>query len=101
MNAFGTHFGAAFGDVAIAKSQFLLGHLASIGHVQRMHFELGDAHQVPRSGERLLVFFVVTYRVAGVLAQEAFDALAELLGTLHVLLLHPVITGLEALGWRE
>ncbi|SHS91643.1 Uncharacterised protein [Mycobacteroides abscessus subsp. abscessus] len=44
---------------------------------------------------------MVTYRVAGVLAQEAFDALAELLGTLHVLLLHPVITGLEALGWRE
>ncbi len=35
--------------------------------------------------------------MAGVLAQEAFDALAELLAPLHVDLLHAVVAGLEAL----
>ncbi|SKT96008.1 Uncharacterised protein [Mycobacteroides abscessus subsp. abscessus] len=66
-----------------------------------MHLKLGHAHQVARAGEGLLVLFVVAYRVAGVLAQETFDALAEFLRALHVLLLHPVLAGLEALGWRE
>ncbi len=42
-----------------------------------------------------LVLLVVTDHVAGVLAQEALDALAELLRALHVDLLHPVLARLQ------
>jgi hypothetical protein len=44
---------------------------------------------------------VVANHVAGVLTQEAFDALAELLRTLHVDLLHPVVAGGQVGGWCE
>ena len=42
-----------------------------------------------------LVVLVVAHDVADVLAQEALDALAELLAALHVDLLHAVLAGLQ------
>ena len=62
--------------------------LAVLG-VERVHVELGVADEEPRPGERRLVLLVVADDVAGVLAQEALDALAELLAALDVDLLHP------------
>jgi len=53
--------------------------VAPVPGVQRMHFELGDPHQEARAGECLLVLLVIADHVADVLAQEALDALAELL----------------------
>src|SRR5437588_164901 len=50
---------------------------------------------------RLLVLLVVAHHVAGVLAQEALDALAELLRPAHVLLHHPVFARLQVLRRRE
>ena len=63
--------------------------------VERVHVELGDPDEEPWTCEDRLVLLVVTDHVAGVLAQEALDALAELLAPLHVDLLHAVVTGLE------
>src|SRR5215510_5422183 len=54
-----------------------------------MHLELGDAHEEAGSGEATLVLRMITDDVAHVLAEEALDALAELLAPLHVFLLHP------------
>jgi hypothetical protein len=48
-----------------------------------------------------LVFLVVTHDVAGVLAEEALDALAELLRALDVDLGHPVVPGGQVGRWRE
>ncbi len=60
-----------------------------------MHVELGVADEEPGPGEVRLVVLVVADHVAGVLAQPALDALAELLGALHVGLVH----GKGAFGW--
>src|ERR1700729_673996 len=81
--------GTALGDVAIAQPEVVLGDLAPVGGVGRVHLQLSDPHQEPGAGERPLVLRVVTDHVADVLAQEALDALAELLRPLHVHLLHP------------
>src|SRR3954471_14588592 len=70
--------GAALGDVAEAQEVLLLGDVSAFGLVQRVHVQLGHPHQEPRPGEGLLVLVVVTHDVAGVVAQEALDALAEL-----------------------
>jgi hypothetical protein len=43
-----------------------------------VHFEAGDADEKPRAGEYWL-FMVLAEHVADVLAQKAFDALAEFL----------------------
>ena len=53
-----------------------------------MHVKLGVADKKTGAGEVGLVFLVVTYYVAGVLAQPALDALAELLRAFHVWLVH-------------
>ena len=68
--------------------------------VERVHVQLGDPHEEARAGERLLVLLVVADDVADVLAQEALDALAELLDALDVDLLHPVLARL-AVGRRR
>src|SRR5581483_1408438 len=101
LDVFRTDLGAALGDVAEAEAVLLLRLVAPVERVERVHLELGDPHQVPRAGERLLVFLVVADHVTGVLAQEALDALAELLAAGHVLLLHPVLAGLQVLRWGE
>jgi hypothetical protein len=71
--------GAALGDVAEAEAEIILGYLPPVGGVGRVHLEFGHPHQEPRAGEGVLVLGVVADHVAGVLAQEALNALAELL----------------------
>src|SRR6478609_576719 len=80
LDVLGTHFRAALGDVAEAQAVLLLRlHRTLRPGVERVHVEFGLPHQVPGAGERLLVLLVVAHHVAGVLAQEALDALTELL----------------------
>src|SRR5580692_8783249 len=74
--------GAALGDVAVAKPEVILGDFAPVSSVRRMHLQFGDAHEEARPGEVVLVLGVITDHVAGVLAQVALDALAELLRAL-------------------
>src|SRR3712207_8529467 len=59
--------------------------------VERVHVELGQPDEEPRPGEGGLVLLVVPDDVAGVLAEPALDALAELLRPVDVDLLHPVV----------
>ena len=56
--------------------------------VERVHLQRRRVDQEPRADE-LVVLVVVAQDVAHVLAQEALDALAELLHAVDVLLLHP------------
>ena len=77
VDVLGAHLGAALGDVAVAQAVVVDGHLAAVDGVERVHVQLGDPHEEARTGERGLVLLVVTHRVAGVVAQEALDALAE------------------------
>ncbi|CAM5408547.1 hypothetical protein STENM223S_09196 [Streptomyces tendae] len=102
----GTDLGAALGDVAVAEAVVVLGGAGAVqagvtGGVQRVHVQLGDAHEEARAREGGLVLLVVAHHVAGVLAQEALDALAELLRAVHVLLHHPVLAGTEVGGRHE
>jgi len=84
----GAQLGAALGDVAVADALVFPGEfLAVVAGVERVHVEFGGADEVARSGERRLVLVVVADDVAGVLAQEALDALAEFLRALDVNLL--------------
>lgn len=86
------HLGAALGDVAEPQPVLLLGLDGAVAvRVERVHVQLGHPHQVAGPGERLLVLLVVADHVAGVLAQVALDALAELLAPLDVDLRHPVL----------
>ena len=55
--------------------------------VQRVHLQRRRVDQEARADE-LVVLVVVAQHVADVLAQEALDALAELLHALDVFLLH-------------
>ncbi len=71
------------------------------GGVQGVHVQLGDPHQEARPGEGRLVLLVVAHHMAGVLAQEALDALAELLRAVHIDLLHPVVARLHPLRRDE
>src|SRR6476469_6624068 len=96
------HLGAALGDVAVAQAVLFDGLLRAPGtRVERVHGQLGLAHEVARPGERGLVLLVVAHHVAGVLAQVALDALAELLAPLDVDLLHPVLARRHAGRRRE
>ena len=55
--------------------------------VERVHFQGGDVDQETRADE-LVMHVVIAQDVADVLAQEALDALAELLDAVHVGLAH-------------
>ncbi len=59
----------------------------AVGGIERIHLQRGRIHQEARADE-LVVHVVVAQDVADVLAQEALDALAELLHAVHVGLLH-------------
>ena len=52
-----------------------------------MHIEVGQLNHLARAVEGVLAV-VVTQHVADILAEEAFDALSELLDTVHVDLLN-------------
>ena len=61
--------------------------LSAVLGVERVHLERGRVDQEARADE-LVVHVVVAQDVADVLAQEALDALAELLHAVDVLLRH-------------
>ena len=56
--------------------------------VERVHLQRRDVHQKPRADE-LVVLVVLAQDVADVLAEEALDALPELLHPVDVRLIHP------------
>ena len=62
-----------------------------------MHLERRDSDKQTGPGEMLLVVVVVSDHMAHVLAEEALDALVELLDAVDVDLLHPV----RAVGFRR
>jgi hypothetical protein len=87
VDAFRADLGAALGDVAVAEAELLEGEPPAVQGVERMHLELGQAHDEARAGEVGLVLLVFADDVADVLAEEAFDALAELLDAVDIDLL--------------
>src|SRR5438477_385081 len=91
LDVFRAVFLAALGDVAEADPGLLTHQFDAVVGVERMHVEFGVANEQSRSGERGLVLLVVTDHVTDVLADEAFDALAELLQPIDVALLHPIV----------
>src|SRR2546426_6338195 len=85
--------GAALRDVAVADAAVVLEELEPIGLVDGVHLQAGHADEESRADE-LVLGRVVAQDVADVLAQEALDALPELLDTLDVALLPaPVLLG--------
>ena len=61
--------------------------LHAIFGIERMHFERGGVDQETRADE-FVVHVMIAQHVADVLAQEAFDALAEFLHAVDILLIH-------------
>src|SRR5215218_4307698 len=99
VDVLGADLGAALGDVAQPQAHLLAEQLAAVAGLQRVHLQLGVADEHPRAGEAALVVLVVADDVADVLAQEALDALVELLHPVDVLLGHPVgAVGLPGTG---
>src|SRR5512139_4140110 len=91
LDPLGADLGAALGDVAHAQAGGVLGQLATVIGVEGVHVELGVPEEEPRTGEGRLVLLVVPHDVADVLAEEALDALAELLAALDIGLHHPAL----------
>src|SRR6476619_1272851 len=87
-DALGTDFRAALGDVAISDAVRGLQVSRALLGIERMHFERCGIDEVPRSDE-LVEQRMVAEHVADILAEEALDALPELLHALHVDLSHP------------
>src|SRR5262245_28132618 len=78
---------AALRDVAEADAVRFLELGEAVLGVERVHLERGGVHEEARADE-LVVLLVFAQHVADVLAQEALDALPELLHPVDVLLLH-------------
>ena len=83
VNFLGADFGATFGDVAEADAEIVLEQARAIEGVERMHFEAGHANEKARTAEFFL-FVMLAKDVANVLAEKAFDALAEFLDAVDV-----------------
>src|SRR6266566_7410244 len=93
----GADLRTALGDVAVADAGLVLQVAAARGDIERVHLEARDTHQEARAGEGVRAL-VVAQHVAHVLAEEALDALAELLHPVDVRLLHaPGAVGLGGL----
>src|SRR5439155_1114235 len=90
VDVLGAHLGAALRDVAEAHAGLLPHELRPIAGVERVHVEAGQLDEEARPREILLLLLVVADDVADVLAQEALDALVELLDAIDVLLHHPI-----------
>src|SRR5262249_37138169 len=86
-DAFRADLVAAFRDVAQADTVGLLQLRQPIRSIERVHFERGDVDQETRADE-LAMHLVISQDVADVLAEEALDALAELLDAVHIGLAH-------------
>src|SRR5690242_8888746 len=87
-DAFRADLRAAFRDIAVADAVHLLQIARPMFLVEGVHLERGRVDQMPRSDE-LVEHAVVPQNVAHVLAEETFDALAELLHALGIDLGHP------------
>src|SRR5690606_23762621 len=97
----GADLGAAFGDVAEADAVFVADFGDAVFGVERVHLEGGEVDEVAGSGE-LRVLAVLAQHMADVLAQEALDALAELLHAVDVGLMHgPASVGVVGLARLE
>src|SRR5690606_29511791 len=75
--------GAALGDVAEADAVFIADLGNTILGIERVHLEGGEVDEVAGAGE-LGVLAVLAQHVADILAEEALDALAELLHAVDV-----------------
>src|SRR4030095_6583151 len=76
--------GAALGDVAEPNASIVLDEARPVARVQGMHVEARQLNEIARPSERALLVLVIADHVAHVLAQEAFDALVELLDAIDV-----------------
>src|SRR3990170_2520443 len=85
-----TDLGAALRDVAVADARRFAYQLRAVDGIQRVHLQLRQPHQEARPEEARLVLRVVPDHVADVLAEEALDALAELLAAVDIHLLDAV-----------
>src|SRR5437879_1862310 len=83
-----TDLRAALGDVAHADPGARLDQLQPVIAIQRMHLQSREADKEPRPSKAAFVALMVADDVADILAQEAFDALVELLDPVHVILEH-------------
>src|SRR6516165_5305749 len=90
VDVLGTDLGAALGDVAEADPGVVLDEARAIARVQRMHVEAGQLDEEARARERTLLVLVIADHVTDVLAEEALDALVELLDAIDVFLHHPI-----------
>src|SRR6185437_14506323 len=98
VDAFGADLGAALGDVAVADAEVVLEGFEAVAVIERVHLELRHVDEEAGADE-LVVHVVLAQHVTDVLAEEALDALAELLGAVHVGLgLAPSAVGLGRLG---
>ena len=79
----GTDLGAALGDVAVPEAVTLLQLVDAIRGVNRMHLELRCMHEQAGADE-LFVQVMITENMTDILAQEALDALPELLNAIGV-----------------
>src|SRR5262245_8036089 len=87
LNLLGTDLGAAARDVAEAGAELAADRRNAIRRVERVHLQGGQPDHEARPDEPILARLIPQH-VADVLAQEAFDALAELLHAIHILLTH-------------
>src|SRR5207237_2865477 len=85
---FRTDPGAALGDVAVPDAMQLLELPGPLFDVERMHLQRRGVGEEARADERR-GRLVLADHVADVLAEEALDALAELLHALDIPLRHP------------
>src|SRR5437867_7451388 len=90
MDVLGADLGTTLRDVAEADAGRVLDEGRAVDRVERVHVEAGQLDEEARPRERALVLLVVADDVADVLAEEALDALVELLDAVDVLLHHPV-----------
>ena len=81
--------GAALGYIAHSKSMFFLSFLLTIlEQIKWMHIKFCNSNKESWASKRLLILFVIANYVTGVLAEETFDAFAELLAALDIYLIH-------------
>src|SRR5579875_865048 len=99
VNLLRADLGAALGNVAEAQPSVILEELCPVERIERVHLQPGHAHEEAGAGENILAI-VIPQHVADVLAEEALDALAELLDALDVLL-HEGPVGIRLRGKRR
>ena len=86
---FWADFSTALSYVAHSQTVlFLCGFLAVSQGIERMHIQLGYPDKETRPSKGFLVLFMIANDVAGILAEEALDAFAELLTALDIYLFH-------------